>query len=77
MAVSGESFYPDQLAAATGGGVGEHTMQLLLIRDPTNPYDANCINVKTVDGLQLGNLSRDNAERFAEGTRCQRRRRAR
>ena len=66
MAVKGESFYEREFIAQTGGGVGEWSLQLLLVRDPGNRHDANCIRVQTPEGRQLGNLSRENAERFAD-----------
>ncbi len=39
--------------------------ELQLIPEPTNPYDSNCIQVVTMNGLQIGNLSREVAANVA------------
>lgn len=67
MAVKGESFYRAQLDQLTGGGTGDYPLDLLLVREPDNPYDPNCIAVRTADGTQVGNLSREDAGRLAAG----------
>lgn len=65
MAIVGESFHRRQLAAVTDGVIGSVGAQLLLVRDPTNHYDPNCIAVQSLGGAVLGHLSRANARRFA------------
>jgi len=66
MAVVGESHHADELDRVTGGGVGTHERTANLVREPSNPHDANAIAV-VVDDLPVGYLSRENAERFAKG----------
>ena len=41
--------------------------KLFLVREPWNPYDSNAIAVETIDGDQIGYLSRDMARQLAEG----------
>ncbi len=65
MAVVGESFYEKGIAYVTGGAPGSYDAEFLLTREPTNPHDSNCIKVTTIGGVQVGNLSRENAARFA------------
>lgn len=65
MAVVGESFHRRQLAHATDGAVGIVRMQVLLVREPGNHYDPNCVAVQTMHGAVLGHLSRPNARRFS------------
>lgn len=67
MAVVGESFYRPAFDRLTGGGTGDWTVRLVLVREPGNPHDANCVRVQTINGDLLGHLSRENAARFAEG----------
>ncbi len=65
MAVVGESFHRHQLGALTDGIVGSVERQVLLVREPQNHYDPNCIAVQSLNGAVLGHLSRPNARRFA------------
>lgn len=39
--------------------------ELYLQREPTNPYDYNCIKVLGPDGRQIGNLSREIAAQLS------------
>jgi hypothetical protein len=44
-------------------GVGDvHPgMDLVLVREPSNPHDRNAVRVQTLSGTSLGHLSRDDA----------------
>lgn len=66
MAVVGESFHECELDQVTGGGVGEHEFAAALVREPDNAHDRNAISV-VVNGVAVGYLSRENAERFCDG----------
>lgn len=46
-------------------GTLAYDAELLLIPEPTNPYDRNCIRVVASNGQQIGNLSREVAARVA------------
>jgi len=65
LAVVGESFHRHQLAVLTDNVVGTVETRALLVRDPANHYDPNCIAVLSLHGAELGHLSRENAHRFA------------
>lgn len=56
--VVGESFYKESFEALPSGDCYAE-----LRPDPANPYDEHCIGV-FIDGHQVGNLSRDNAEKL-------------
>ncbi len=65
LAIVGESFHRRQLASITDGRLGETRVQALLVRDPRNHYDPNCIAVYSLGGGLMGHLSRANARRFS------------
>jgi hypothetical protein len=69
--VVGESFYQDNIWRAIGGKrpPEEYVYEkiyALLVADENNPHDANAISV-WIDGLKVGHLSRDDAQRLRPG----------
>ncbi len=40
-------------------------MQVTLVREPQNPYDANAIRVDNVNGVQIGHINRELASKLA------------
>lgn len=64
--VVGESFHKAGFEAVTGGRPGDYPMQLLLVREPNNPYDRNAVAILTRGGQQLGHLARADAAICAE-----------
>lgn len=65
LGVVGASFHRRQIGALTDGVVGTVERQVMLVREPSNHYDPNCIGVHALTGAVLGHLSRENARRFA------------
>lgn len=65
LAVVGESFYRRALGALSDGHLGTTFTQAMLVREPANHYDPNCIAVVSLDSRVLGHLSRQNARRFS------------
>ncbi|MBJ7472885.1 MAG: hypothetical protein JHD16_16380 [Solirubrobacteraceae bacterium] len=65
LAVVGESFYRRNIAALADGHLGTTHTQALLVREPANHYDPNCIAVCSPQSKLLGHLSRANARRFS------------
>ena len=64
----GESEYQDELSQIVGGKQErsvEHFCTAILVPEPRNPYDSNAI-VVTIDGLQVGYLSRPLAKVWSE-----------
>lgn len=67
MDVVGESFNGPAIDRITGAKAGEYLVDFTLVRDPTNPYDANAVAVVGPRNQQVGHLARDDAARFAAG----------
>jgi hypothetical protein len=70
LEVVGESFYQPslwQLASARPGRERvRREIRAVLVPEDDNPYDPNAVAV-WIDGLQVGHLSRENAQRYRPG----------
>jgi hypothetical protein len=70
----GESFYQSNLWHLAGARPGEERVRediyAVLVAEDNNPYDANAVAV-WIDGLQVGYLSRENAQRYRPGLLAQ------
>jgi hypothetical protein len=69
--VVGESHYQENLWRVIGGKRPPHehvneNVYALLVADENNPYDANAVSV-WIDGLKVGHLSREDAQRLRPG----------
>lgn len=69
LEVVGESFHAHVHHTLFGQSVGEQACRAVLVREPSNPHDANAIGVFVLeqDGAvrrQLGHLDRDTARRY-------------
>jgi hypothetical protein len=76
LEVVGESFHQDNLwdLADTQPGP-EHVRTdicAVLVAEEGNPYDANAVGV-WIDGLKVGHLSREDAQRYRPGLLAQQR----
>ena len=54
----------------------EENTELVLKREPDNPYDANAVAVLTLDGQKLGHLAREIAQNVSRSMAAGRRYRA-
>lgn len=66
--VKGESNYQENLISICGEyrrDSSEFRTEAVLVREPTNPYDPNAIQVK-IDGLLVGYVARAQAEKLSE-----------
>lgn len=67
IGVAGESFANDD-GTDRQAEIGRCRVleRVKLVREPSNPYDSNCIRVVSARGVQIGNISRQAAEWMAE-----------
>jgi hypothetical protein len=74
LEVVGESFYQPnlwQLAGARPGGQRvREDIYAVLVAEDNNPYDPNAVAV-WINGLKVGHLSRENAQRYRPGLLAQ------
>jgi HIRAN domain len=72
LEVVGESNYQDVLWRCVGGDDGErvrHSIEVVLVPEPQNPYDGNAIAV-LIEGDLVGYLSREDAAVYLPGLRA-------
>lgn len=74
LEVVGESFYQDNLWHLAGAQPGKERVRkdiyAVLVAEDDNPYDSNAVAV-WIDGLKVGHLSRENAQRYRSGLLAQ------
>ena len=74
LEVVGESFYQSNLWHLARARPGEERVRediyAVLVAEDDNPYDANAVAV-WIDGLKVGYLSRENAQRYRPGLLAQ------
>jgi hypothetical protein len=70
LEVVGESFYQDNLWHLAGARPGEQRVRediyAVLVAEDDNPYDPSAVAV-WINGLKVGHLSRENAQRYRPG----------
>ena len=74
LEVVGESFYQPNLWHLAGAQPGQGRVRTgicaVLVAEDDNPYDPNAVAV-WIDGLKVGHLSRENAQRYRPGLLAQ------
>lgn len=70
LEVVGESYHQDNLWQLAGAQPGTQRVRediyAVLVAEDNNPYDPNAVAV-WIDGLRVGHLSRENAQRYRPG----------
>ncbi|MEE9313735.1 MAG: HIRAN domain-containing protein [Rhizobiaceae bacterium] len=66
--IVGESYYQQNLTKITGGKTEESAefhCEAKLVPEKNNPHDSNAVKI-TINGLQVGHLSRDDAADYRD-----------